>query len=161
MAAIFFTPSLMVQNARRHILSRLKQMACLQIVLLFYYRLQGNRRHLEGKGNVIQIIAANYLLFLKQVGITIKVDFNTSTIEKKLHLRSANILINGFHNSIYIGEKCQIGGGCFWIGDNHSRIEIGNETTIAEAKIGAAEPYASVSKGYPTPLHRSRNTCQI
>ncbi|MEB3360452.1 MAG: acyltransferase [Synechococcales bacterium] len=146
-SSLFTAPSQTAQHAKQQILNQVKKISWWRSLLPLYYWLQGNRRRLKGKGNVVQIDTDGYLPFLKQVTITVKGDRNTVKIQAGVHLRSTSILINGSDNVIHIGEQCQMQGGCLWIADNRCSLEIGKGTTIAKALIGVAEPEASVSIG--------------
>ena len=105
----------------------------------------GNRRYIDGNGNVLLIWARGSQL--KKVIIDIHGNQNRIVIKDGAQIENTHIFMRGSHHTLEIGERCYITGDSLWFEDYGCHLTIGNDTSIQGAHIAVIEPGRRVEIG--------------
>ena len=108
---------------------------------------RGSRWTFNGEDNRLVMKYADSFSSFQNVKVDVNGDNNQIIIESGVHLKNTQIIINGNHHYLYIGDRCQINGGCLWLSDELGRLTIQADTTIVEANIGVSEHSRSIQIG--------------
>ena len=112
----------------------------LKCIYLFFM----NLRNIYGKKNKIRGLPFRYML--GGTNLIINGEGNT-VICKTRHLGKVTITLYGNNHYLEIGERVVYKKGLVWFEDNGCSIVIGNDTTIEDATLSAAENCMSIKIG--------------
>ena len=118
-----------------------------KIISSIYYFINGFRKNITGKNNIVFIDLSQQFPFIKNCSFEIEGSENNVIIKPGVRLTDIKISIKGDRHQLILENNCIITGGCLWMRDYECKLSIGKNTTIAEASIGVGEPKSSVVLG--------------